>query len=131
MRDFWFGDGEILLKDRGVRRLVRGDLHRLHVKIESGTQKSETQEIELQVERTELFLCKPRVALLVVEVSNCLRDPNTAWDKKFLKPLALNTVQDFQDKFRRAYPPFWKDRLAKEPRQNKLPEVQLVRGRIV
>jgi hypothetical protein len=102
VRDFLFGDGAELLRNRSTRILTRNDI--LGVDVELGPYQPEGVKLRLDVMRTELYLCKPCVAILVMEVTK----------PRFVdsdQPVTLDMLQDFTDQFRRLYPPFWWDSL--------------------
>jgi hypothetical protein len=96
VRDFLFGDGKDKPTDRTLRRFSRSDIKKVRVGIARGLRsKSEPWTEDLTVERVELYLIRPRVAVLLVEVSK----PD---DTK----LSLEQVLHFQSQFRRLYPPY-------------------------
>lgn len=106
VRDFLFGDGKTPKEERAVRRFTRKtSVAALNVTLESGA-----APLDLRVERVELFLIRPRVAVLLVEVSNrkpdveqkpepTLEDPRT--------PLSLYQVLLLQSRLRHIYPPYF------------------------
>jgi hypothetical protein len=104
VRDFLFGDGVSTSKDRALRVLSRNDVKRARVLLNDGTTK-----LEVYVHRVQLYICKPNVALFVMEVSNRPEEPG---DPPVDTGSALTTLEqalNFQDQFRRIYPPFWSD----------------------
>jgi hypothetical protein len=108
VRDFLFGDGMTEPEYRPLRRLTRTDIKRVQV----GIRDMPGPDLNLAVERLELYLCKPNIALLVVEVSNCHRPGQEGPDYRELadyRPEKLDILLDFQDRWRRIDPPFWWD----------------------
>lgn len=109
VRDFLYGDGKTKPKDRAVHHLSFDKAKRVRVTFTSFRfvkGREETVTLELKVDRVELYLCKPNVALFVVEVSS----PKRVRDGKATdEEVKLAQVLDFQDQFRRIYPPFWYD----------------------
>jgi hypothetical protein len=102
VRDFLFGDGKTSLEDLPFRMLKRTDIERVRVKL--GKYAKGTR-LELKIERLELYLGRPNTAILVVEVSNQLQE--APWDKSYQPLRTLAEALNFQDQFRRIYPPFW------------------------
>lgn len=104
VRDFLFGDGKAEPKDRAVRRFTRTDATGVTVGIMTGTDQFTTT---LKVERAELLLLRPRVAMLLVEVSN--RDPQAAGEPTLgpRTPLTLHQALLVQSRLRHLYPPFF------------------------
>ncbi len=96
-RDFLYADGLHPPDKRPCRRFVRSDVQRVKVTLGRSTS---SPELDLKVERAELYLCKPNIALFCLEVSS--RD-----SKGNYQPLALDLVHDFRDQLRRVHPPFF------------------------
>lgn len=71
VRDFLYGDGSPKIEMRTLRRFKRIDLTEVEVAIDPGS-KSLTScfRVVLRVENAELLLIRPRIAVLVLEVSN-------------------------------------------------------------
>ena len=89
VRDFLMGDGGTRKRDLNVRLLTRDDVKSVEVELsDRGRSK-----VRLGVQRVQLYLMKPCVGVLGVELSGT--------------GLRLGLLQDFQDQFRRIYPPFW------------------------
>jgi hypothetical protein len=107
VRDFLFGDGSTDNENRTTRILTRSDIGGLRVEMRS---ESELVRLCFDVRRVELYLCKPCVAILVVEVENPRHEDEAE------KPVMLSELQDFTDQFRRLYPPFWWDSDSPEPK---------------
>lgn len=99
VRDFLFGDGDSQSENRTTRVLSRTDVRA--VEVELGKEQPAGTKIRLDVLRTELYLCKPCVAILVIEVTNPIRVGRE-------QPPSLDELQDLTDQFRRLYPPFWR-----------------------
>lgn len=93
VRDFLFGDGDPT-GDRTLRRLKRSDVSA--VKVESA---KDGPILTLTVARLELYLCKPLVALMVIEV----HQPKWPGDAVFTLADALN----LQSQLRQVHPPFF------------------------
>lgn len=97
VRDFLFADGKTELKDRTTRVLANTCIRGMRVTLSDGEQ------LTLEVERLNLVLTKPNVALLVVDLSKATGEDGTdAGDF-----LSLSSVLRFQDQIRRTYPAFW------------------------
>jgi len=109
VRDFLYGDGTTEPKDRAIHRLNHPKAKTVRVAFTSFrfAPCQEDVTLRLTVDRVELYLCKPNVALFVVEVSTPVHDADPT------RPVTLAQVLDFQDQFRRIYPPFWYDTPAK------------------
>lgn len=113
VRDFLFGDGLTTKDKRAVRRFTRSDVTGLKVVIKPKEDSDDGKfELELKVERAELLLLRPRVAILLVEVSNrdlqakfvSGQDP-TVTDAR--TPLTLDQVLLLQSRLRHIYPPYF------------------------
>ena len=91
-RDFLMGDGGTPKRDLTTRFLTRDDVRQARVDL-AATDKFPAVEITLDVGRVMLYVMKPCVALLCVEVSV---ENRSLWE-----------VQKLQDEIRRIYPPFW------------------------
>lgn len=100
VRDMLFGDGDDKLTDRTTRILERDDVR--EVLVELGEWQPPGVKLRFDIDRIELYLCKPCVALFVIEVKNPRRQNSAS-------PVMLSELQDFTDQFRRIYPPFWWD----------------------
>lgn len=100
VRDFLFGDGDQNPANNPTRLLVRDDIKGLEVEL--GRWQPEGVRLKFDVDRVELYLCKPCVAILRVEVSQ----PRYVEGAETVK---LSELQDFTDQFRRMYAPFWWD----------------------
>ncbi len=111
VRDFLFGDGRTSAQDRIARRMTRADVRSVTVDAgwyPYGTDGVSPAALTLRVERVELYVCKPNIALLCVEVST--RKPEAkAFAAADYTPVNLADLLNFQDRFRRIYPPFWWD----------------------
>jgi hypothetical protein len=71
VRDFLFGDGRAVQEDRPLRRFNRTDLTEVKIAIDpGGDSRTKPFDTTLRVERAEIFLIRPRVLILLVEVSN-------------------------------------------------------------
>ncbi|MEM9943145.1 MAG: hypothetical protein AAF939_16395, partial [Planctomycetota bacterium] len=114
VRDFLFGDGQQDHTERARRRFVRSDLNQLHVEVKSGSDQIPDVNVRLRVERTEIFLIRPRIAVVMIELSN--RVPNEAADSSgsdqpklddARTKLSLADVQFLQSKLRTIYPPYF------------------------
>lgn len=109
VRDFLFGDGKTTNDKRTLRRFARDDLKSLRVKIEMGTdQNPDPLDVALRVERAELLLIRPRIALFLVEVSNRTLTAKTVEIAKDRTPLNLQQVMYLQSQLRHIYPPYFK-----------------------
>lgn len=117
VRDFLYGDGKTEPKDRAVHHLSYTRAKRVRVTFTT-LRFSPMQEditLQFQVDRVELYLCKSNVAMFVVEVSEPEHvdeagQPVIEEDKqggRRQRPVTLAHILDFQDQFRRIYPPFW------------------------
>lgn len=100
VRDFLFGDGDKTPHNNAMRLLTRDDVKSLEVEL--GNWQPEGVKLRFDVTRIELYLCKPCIAILVIEVQN----PRYTDKDGSVK---LSELQDFTDQFRRLYPPFWWD----------------------
>jgi hypothetical protein len=100
VRDFLFGDGDKTPHNNATRLLTRTDVQQLEVEL--GKWQPEGVRLRFDVARVELYLCKPCVAILVIE----LRAPRYSDKDGTVK---LSELQDFTDQFRRLYTPFWWD----------------------
>jgi hypothetical protein len=105
VRDFLFGDGDPNPSNRSTRILTRDDLQM--VDVELGNWQPKGVRLRFDVSRTELYLCKPGVVILVVEVTNPHHLDSEKKEKD--QQVMLSELQDFTDQFRRLYPPFWWD----------------------
>jgi hypothetical protein len=105
VRDFLFGDGDKDVTKRATRILTRDDIS--GVEVELGQWQPENVRLKFTATRTELYLCKPCVAILVMELTNPMYLDRSGY-------VTLNELQDFTDQFRRLYPPFWWDWSNKE-----------------
>ncbi len=105
VRDFLYGDGKTDPNDHAIHHLRHPTAATVKVTFTSFrfSQREEDVTLRLTVDRVDLYLCKPNVALFVVEVSRPTHD--AAPDR----PVTLGQILDFQDQFRRIYPPFWYD----------------------
>lgn len=109
IRDFFYGDGTEPPSERVMRRLVRDDIAFLDLHLES----PQSPEFRFRVPRVELYLCKPLVAMLVVEVVwdeslNVAPDPSTPTTGEPSRPrLSLADVLCIQRRIRQVYPPFF------------------------
>lgn len=101
VRDFLYGDGATRNQHLSVRTLTRGDVG--YVKVTVAREKTWT----LPVLRTQLYVMKPNVAVLAVEISN--GEPLRGGTGTPPVKLTLSDVLELQDKLRRIYPPFWWD----------------------
>ncbi len=103
VRDFLYGDagsGGVDGPASPMTIFARHDIEQVKVTLTTGS------EVHLKVDRAELYLFETFVALLVLEASwDSLADP------PLMPELALNDLQDFNDQFRRAYPPAWSEGL--------------------
>ncbi len=90
VRDFLMGDGGTKKKDRAAHLLTRDDVKGVRVRLAGLPERT------YQVERVQLHLMKPSVAVLAVEVS--------------ATGVSLWELQQFQDQFRRIYPPFFDEK---------------------
>lgn len=90
VRDFLYGNG-LDQSDPIMRCLEREDVRFAQVELEDGRQ------VELEVPRVELYLCKPLVAMLVVEVVL----PGHAG------PISLDKTLKLQSQLRQLYPPYF------------------------
>ena len=93
VRDFLYGDGDPTT-DNTLRRLRRFDV--IAVKIQPS---SSGLTISLDVARLELYLCKPLVALMVIEVHNPIRSDGAEF--------TLADAQMLQSHLRQVHPPFF------------------------
>ncbi|MFO0902141.1 MAG: hypothetical protein U0939_04025 [Pirellulales bacterium] len=109
VRDFLFGDGATKVVDRTVRRFVRRDVSQVEVEIKTGKALGETTFTAcLKVERVELWLMRPRIAMLVVEISNRRPEASVAIDRSDARSrLSLAQVLYLQSQLRNIYPPFF------------------------
>ena len=113
VRDFLFGDGETPSEKRSLRRFKRTDVTSVTVDIKPDDDKPAEWFVKtLRVERVELFLVRPRVAMLMIEVSN--RNPDANFDPRIEPKLrdtrghiTLAEVLHLQSRLRRIYPPFF------------------------
>ena len=113
VRDFLFGDGDTPKEKRSLRRFKRTDITGVTVDIKPDAAKPEEWFVKtLRVERVELFLIRPRVAMLMIEVSN--RNHEINFDPSIEPKLAetrgyitLAEVLQLQSRLRRIYPPFF------------------------
>jgi hypothetical protein len=109
VRDFLFGDGKTIVKDRALRRFKRTEV--TGVKISIGrVDSSPTPPIELRVERCEILLLRPQVLLLLVEVSNRKSHSDTPVDPRIgddRSSLTLEQVLYIQSRLRHIYPPYF------------------------
>jgi hypothetical protein len=103
VRDFLFGDGKARAKERTLRRFTRKDLRSVDVEIDPGADSATAIfRTMFRLERAELLLIRPRIAIFMIEVSNrCLGDT----DKR--TPLFLDQVLFLQSRFRHLYPPYF------------------------
>jgi hypothetical protein len=95
VRDFLFGDGYTKTENRLLRRMKYPKLTGVKVGLPDGTN------LDLRVERAELRLIRPRVLLVILEISN------RRGDTEERTPLTLEQVLVLQSNFRRAYPPYF------------------------
>ena len=105
VRDFLFGDGKTIVKERALRRLKRSDVTGVKIAIEAGD-----PPIDFRVERCEILLLRPQVLILLVEVSNRTCDRKTAEDPRIgdeRLPLTLEQVLYLQSRIRHIYPPYF------------------------
>ena len=106
VRDFLFGDGKTPLEDRAVRRFRRDDLTAITVSIEPPPESKTPQfTVALRVERAELLLIRPRIVLLMVEVSNRETGTSPPQIQDRRTPLSLAQVLYLQSRLRHIYPP--------------------------
>ena len=113
VRDFLFGDGEADHKKRAIRRFTRQGNPVTGVDISINTGRTPLQDVFnvlLRVERTELLLIRPLIAILVIEVSNRKTGVAQGPDPKLDDPrtsLTLDQVQFLQSQLRHIYPPYF------------------------
>ena len=111
VRDFLFGDGVQKPEKRARRRFQRNDLEQLRVKIK--TDKGNHFEVTLRVERVEMILTKPRIAMLLIEVSNRHLDSSEVppdHEPEILDPrssLKLSEAMYLQARLRTVFPPYF------------------------
>jgi hypothetical protein len=95
VRDFLYGDGHDGDQDeRALRRLRRSDIASLEIELADSGEKP----MRFETPRVELYLCKPLVALLVVEVN---------WPAEGGGVMTLETALKIQSQLRQAYPPYF------------------------
>jgi hypothetical protein len=99
VRDFLYGDGQREEKSRSLFRLVRTDIRAARVV-------TERREYRLDVDRVELYLAKPNVAIMVMEIGCRPSDSD---------PLSLADVLDLQNRVRHVFPPYFMPRDFKKP----------------
>ena len=108
VRDFLFGDGGTKKRDLSTRFLTRNDVQSVTVEVLQAEKKDadgetilddlqkpviETIHQTFAVTRLQLHIMKPCVALLTLEISAVGK--------------TLHELMQFQDRFRRIYPPYW------------------------
>lgn len=97
VRDFLYGDGDPMAgKDRPLYRYAREDIKAVAIELAGRPQVAAN--VLLQVDRVELYLCKPTTAILVLEVSL----PKTSD-----RVLCLADAMALQSQLREVYPPFF------------------------
>jgi hypothetical protein len=111
VRDFLFGNGEPNPENRTLRRFQRFDLSEVEITIDSAERSTtESFTVQLRVERVELLIIRPKIAMLVVEVSNRSATAPTKQEPKVddqRVPLMLDQVLYLQSRLRHAYPPYF------------------------
>ncbi|MDR3636737.1 MAG: hypothetical protein P4L84_23235 [Isosphaeraceae bacterium] len=108
VRDLLFGDGKTRPRDSALRRFKRTDVTAVDILIEPRPNPA-AEPLRLRVERTEVLLLRPRVLILLVEVSNRNAD-DTDHDPKFAcprTPLNFDKVLKLQSRLRHIYPPYF------------------------
>ena len=108
VRDFLFGDGKTIVKDRALRRFKRkgADVTGVRIAIELGD-----SPIDFRVERCEILLLRPQVLILLVELSNRKCDLKTTEDPRIgdeRLPLTLEQALYLQSRLRHIYPPYFR-----------------------
>lgn len=91
VRDFLYGDGQRDEKSRSLFRLVRTDIRTARVV-------TDRRSYQLDVDRVELYLAKPNVAILVMEIGY---RPNES------DAFNLADVLDLQNRVRHVFPPYF------------------------
>lgn len=96
VRDFLYGDGD----PTSVRPLLRLE-RQPNQRVNGLTVRpaADGPDIRFQVPRLELYLCKPLVALVVLEIAEPVRDDG--------KPFTLADALTVQSQVRQVYPPFF------------------------
>lgn len=102
VRDFLYGDGEDNADQRALVRLRRDDVQYAEITL-ADNDGTPAETLRLTVRRVELYLCKPLVALLVVEVEHNPQRLVTGGP-----PLSLEAALKIQSQFRQCYPPYFK-----------------------
>jgi hypothetical protein len=93
VRDFLYGDGSG--DERPLVRLTRSDISSIEVQLGDGPT------VTLKIPRMELYLCKPLVAVLVIEVAEPIRQDG--------HPFSLADALRLQSQLRQVFPPFFQD----------------------
>ncbi|MFO0869071.1 MAG: hypothetical protein U0935_08955 [Pirellulales bacterium] len=112
IRDFYYGDGAETPADRVLRRLVRDDIAYCDLHLESP---HSPPSFRFRVPRVELYLCKPLVAMLVIElvwdepVHRAIEGKESRVDSGRQPDLSLADVLRIQRRVRQVYPPFFRD----------------------
>lgn len=113
VRDFLFGDGLTNAPKRTLRRFKRTDATGVTIDIKPDFYSDNGRfQFMMKVERSELLLIRPRVAILLLELSN--RDPKSNFDPSkepalddARTSLNLHQLLLLQSRLRHIYPPFF------------------------